>query len=161
MVMVTGSGPQENVITPPAATASTTAWDVQLAAAPSPMTWSGSAMLTGWPAAGTAAMPVPLLAGACADAAGALVLGAGTWATVGDPTRCGPSAASWAGPADEVPGRAAADPLGPEARVAAGPEAAQAVSVAAVNSVMVSAVAVLVSRTMFDHIQIRGDQCCF
>jgi hypothetical protein len=158
MVMVTGLGPQENVITPPAATASTTAWDVQLAALPSPITWSGWAMLTGWPAAGTAAIPVPLLAGACDGAAGALVLGAGTCATVGGPTRCGPSAASWAGRADEVAGRAAADPPEPDARVAAGPDAAQAVSVAAVNRVMMSAVAVLVSRTMPDHIQIRVDQ---
>jgi len=41
MVIVTGSGPQANVITPPAATAPTTAWDVQLAAVPSPITWSG------------------------------------------------------------------------------------------------------------------------
>jgi hypothetical protein len=106
-------------------------------------------------------MPVPLLAGARDGAAGALVLGAGTCATEGDPTRCGPSAASWTGPGDEVAAPAVADPPGPEARVPAGPEAAQAVSVAAVNRVTVSAVTVLVSRTMFDHIQIRGDQCCF
>src|ERR1700760_3998641 len=64
MAMVTGLGPQENVITPPAATASTTAWDVQLAGVPAPITWSGWAMLTGWPAAGAAAIPVPLLPGA-------------------------------------------------------------------------------------------------
>src|ERR1700749_1060298 len=89
MVMVTGAGPQEKVITPPAATASTTAWDVQLAVVPSPITWSGWAMLTGGPAAGTAARPVPLLAGAGDRAAGGLVLAAGTCATVGDPTRCG------------------------------------------------------------------------
>jgi len=106
-------------------------------------------------------MPVPLLAGARDGAAGALVLGAGTCATEGDPTRCGPSAASWAEPGDEVAGRVVAAPLGPEDWVPAGPEEAQAVSVAAVNSVTVSAVAVLVSRTMFDHIQIRGDQGCF
>jgi hypothetical protein len=59
MVIVTGSGPQENVITPPDATASTTACDVQLAGVPFPITWSGWVVLTGWPAAGTAAMPVP------------------------------------------------------------------------------------------------------
>src|ERR1700761_1575678 len=103
-------------------------------------------------------MPLPLLAGAGDRAAGGLVLTAGTCATVGDPTRCGPSARSWAGRADEVAGRAPAGPLAPEACVVAGPEAAQAASVAAVNSVTVSAVSVLVSRTMFDHIQIRGDQ---
>jgi hypothetical protein len=38
IVMVTGLAPQENVITPPAATAATTARDVQLAAVPSPTT---------------------------------------------------------------------------------------------------------------------------
>src|ERR1700760_578153 len=65
MVIVTGSGPQENVITPPDATAATTACDVQLAGVPFPITWSGWVVLTGWPAAGTAAMPVPKLAGAC------------------------------------------------------------------------------------------------
>src|ERR1700742_313535 len=88
MAMVTGLGPQENVITPPAATASTTAWDVQLAGVPSPITWSGWAMLTGWPAAGTAAMPVPLLTGAddgAAEVDG--VLTRGTCAIRGDPTR--------------------------------------------------------------------------
>ena len=76
----------------------------------------------------------------------------------GDPTFCGPSATSWAGRAGDVAGRAVADPRGADAGVAAGPEAAQAVSVTAVNSVTVSAVAILVSRTMFDHIQIRVDQ---
>jgi hypothetical protein len=40
--MVTGLGPQEKVISPPAATAATTAWDVQLAAVPFPMTVVGS-----------------------------------------------------------------------------------------------------------------------
>jgi len=42
IVMVTGLGPQEKVISPPAATAATTAWDVQLAAVPFPMTVVGS-----------------------------------------------------------------------------------------------------------------------
>src|ERR1022692_4039769 len=42
IVMVTGSGPQEKVIMPPAATAATTACDVQLAAVPSPMTRAGT-----------------------------------------------------------------------------------------------------------------------
>src|ERR1700749_808530 len=63
MVIVTGSGPQENVITPPDATAATTACDVQLAGVPFPITWSGWVVLTGWPAAGTAAVPGPKLAG--------------------------------------------------------------------------------------------------
>jgi hypothetical protein len=38
--MVTGRGPHENVITPPAATARTTACEVQLAGVPWPITWS-------------------------------------------------------------------------------------------------------------------------
>src|ERR1700678_3522366 len=40
ITMVTGRGPQENAITPPAATAWTTACDVQLPGAPSPTTGS-------------------------------------------------------------------------------------------------------------------------
>jgi hypothetical protein len=36
--MVTGRGPQENAITPPSATAWTTACDVQLPGVPSPTT---------------------------------------------------------------------------------------------------------------------------
>jgi hypothetical protein len=38
VTIVTGLGPQENVITPPAATAATTAEDVHPAGLPSPMT---------------------------------------------------------------------------------------------------------------------------
>jgi hypothetical protein len=41
ITMVTGRGPQENVITPPAATARITACEVQLAGVPWPITWSG------------------------------------------------------------------------------------------------------------------------
>src|SRR3954454_12810617 len=40
-VIVTGFAPQLNVTTPPAATADTTAAEVQLAAVPLPTTWSG------------------------------------------------------------------------------------------------------------------------
>jgi hypothetical protein len=59
-VIVTGRGPQEKVITPPAATAATTACEVQLAEVPSPMTWSGWLVLTGCPAGGTSAWPAGL-----------------------------------------------------------------------------------------------------
>jgi hypothetical protein len=38
MVIVTGDGPQLNVMTPPAATAAATAADVQLAGEPLPIT---------------------------------------------------------------------------------------------------------------------------
>src|SRR5262249_1926235 len=54
------AGPQENVITPPAATAATTACEVQPAGVPSPMTWSGWLVLTGRPAGGTDAWPAGL-----------------------------------------------------------------------------------------------------
>src|SRR5215813_7845786 len=60
IVIVTGRGPQENVITPPAATAATTACEVQLAGVPLPMTWSGWRVLTGRPAGGTYARPAGL-----------------------------------------------------------------------------------------------------
>jgi hypothetical protein len=53
IVIVTGPGPQLKVIMPPSATAWTTAAEVQLAGVPCPMTWSGWAVLTARPAAGT------------------------------------------------------------------------------------------------------------
>src|SRR5580658_8919801 len=53
MVMVTGSGPQLNVMTPPCATALTTAREVQLAGVPVPMTWLGWLVLTARAAGGT------------------------------------------------------------------------------------------------------------
>jgi hypothetical protein len=60
MVIVTGAEPQLNVMTPPAATAATTAADVQLAGVPLPITWSGWLVSAGWPAAGTVAFPAGL-----------------------------------------------------------------------------------------------------
>src|SRR5450432_204343 len=57
IMIVTGRGPQEKVITPPAATAATTALDVQLAAVPLPMTRLGCELSTGRAAAGTSAWP--------------------------------------------------------------------------------------------------------
>src|SRR3954451_7446396 len=55
--MVTGSGPHENVITPPAATARTTAADVRLAAVPCPTTRVGWDVSTARPSGGTGAWP--------------------------------------------------------------------------------------------------------
>jgi hypothetical protein len=55
IVIVTGAGPQENVMIPPAATAATTAADVQLAAVPWPTTLVGCDVSTGCAAAGTVA----------------------------------------------------------------------------------------------------------
>jgi hypothetical protein len=51
--MVAGWGPQLNVMTPPAATARTTAADVQLAGVPLPITWLGCRASTARPADGT------------------------------------------------------------------------------------------------------------
>jgi hypothetical protein len=59
-VIVTGAGPQENVMIPPAATAATTAEDVQLAAVPVPTTLVGCDVSTGWAAAGIATWPFGL-----------------------------------------------------------------------------------------------------
>ncbi len=53
MVIVTGLGPQLKVMIPPLATARTTAWEVQLAAVPRPITRVGWAVLTARPAGGT------------------------------------------------------------------------------------------------------------
>ena len=66
-VMAMGSSPQENVITPPADTADSTAGDVQLPAVPSPTTRVGLLVSSAFAAAGTAAFP----AGLPADGMGA------------------------------------------------------------------------------------------
>src|SRR5580692_6707545 len=58
ITMVTGRGPQENVITPPAATARTTAREVQRAGVPWPITWSGWAVLTAGAEGPAAWLPV-------------------------------------------------------------------------------------------------------
>jgi hypothetical protein len=60
MVIVTGFGPQSNVMMPPAPTAATTAADVQLAGVPCPITWSGAVVATAWPACGTLPWPAGL-----------------------------------------------------------------------------------------------------
>jgi hypothetical protein len=67
MVIVTGAGPQLKVITPPAATAATTAADVQLAGVPLPTTRSGRLVSTACAAGGTVASPsgLPGLGRAC------------------------------------------------------------------------------------------------
>jgi len=65
-------------MTPPAATAATTAAEVQLAGVPSPMTWSGWLVLTGRPASGTCARPAGLpAAGSRAGGGDGLGLGLG------------------------------------------------------------------------------------
>jgi hypothetical protein len=73
MAIVTGAGPQENVITPPVATAATTADDVQLVAVPLPTTVVGCDVSTGWPSAGIAAWPFGLPADGNGAGGGATV----------------------------------------------------------------------------------------
>jgi hypothetical protein len=73
IVMVTGAGPQLNVMIPPAATAATTALDVQLAGVPLPIRRVGWEVSTALASAGTLARPagLPGLGRAAADGAGA------------------------------------------------------------------------------------------
>src|SRR5690349_18513660 len=77
IVIVTGSGPQENVITPPAATAATTAAEVQLPGVPSPITRVGLLVSSARASAGTAARPsgFPASATAGGELGGAVVAG--------------------------------------------------------------------------------------
>ena len=81
MVIVTGAGPHLKVITPPAATALTTAADVQLAGVPVPITWFGCDVSTGRAAAGIEAWPLGFPA--CRVATG-LGLGDGVALAVAD-----------------------------------------------------------------------------
>ena len=55
ILIVTGLGPQENRMIPPARTAATTSAEVQLAAVPCPTTWLGWDVCSARPAAGMAA----------------------------------------------------------------------------------------------------------
>ena len=57
IAIVTGAGPQSNVITPPAATAATTAAEVQLAGVPEPTTRSGCEVSTPRESTGAAGPP--------------------------------------------------------------------------------------------------------
>ncbi|GAB3873427.1 hypothetical protein GCM10027610_140580 [Dactylosporangium cerinum] len=70
IVIVTGSGPQLNVMIPPAATADTTASEVQLPGVPLPTTLVGFDVSTARASAGTVARPpgLPLFAGGAAAA---------------------------------------------------------------------------------------------
>src|SRR5579864_728725 len=58
--IVTGLRPQLNLMIPPAATALTTAADVQLAGVPWPITWFGWLVFTARPAGGTGKCPLGL-----------------------------------------------------------------------------------------------------
>src|ERR1700683_1960703 len=84
IVMVTGLGPQLNVITPPLATALTTAAEVQLAGVPLPMTRLGWLVFTARAARGTNAWPFGLPAAGSACAAAAWVVRAAVGVGFGD-----------------------------------------------------------------------------
>ncbi|WP_132125737.1 hypothetical protein [Actinocrispum wychmicini] len=71
-VTVTGFGPHEKVITPPAVTAVSTACDVQLVGVPSPTTWVGFDVSSARASGGTAAFPAGLPAGWIGGGGGAL-----------------------------------------------------------------------------------------
>src|SRR6266508_3236823 len=90
-VMVTGAGPQSKVTMPPWATASTTALEVQLAAVPSPITWSGCEVSTAWASAGTAAPPSGLPGGGRLSSGGAVVVVVGGAVVVDDVVAVGPA----------------------------------------------------------------------
>ena len=81
-VIVTGAGPHANVMTPPCATASTTAADVQLAAVPSPTTRSGCDVSTACASGGTGAVPSGLPAGGGGGGGGGSVGGGAGGAVV-------------------------------------------------------------------------------
>jgi hypothetical protein len=139
MVIVTGRGPQEKVITPPAATAATTACEVQLAGVPSPMTWSGWLVLTGCPAGGTSAWPAGLpAAGSRTGDGDALGLGLGLGA--GELDLAARATAGLAAPATTAPAPG-------DALVAPGDAPPHAASVTADANAMTSAVAPPLSRT--------------
>src|SRR4029450_254871 len=66
ILIVTGCGPQSNVMTPPLATALTTAAEVQLAGLPLPTTWSGDEASAAPAPGGMAAPPEGLPGAGCA-----------------------------------------------------------------------------------------------
>ena len=66
IVIVTGFGPQSKVMTPPLATALTTAAEVQLAGVPLPITWSGEDESAAPAPGGTGALPSGLPGAGCA-----------------------------------------------------------------------------------------------
>src|SRR4051794_40706446 len=103
IVMVTGAGPQLKVTTPPAATAATTAAEVQLAGVPVPMTRVGWLLSAACASAGTATCPsgFPAWNDGAAEAtgvAGTLGLAGAGWAASAAPVGLGPTAGCRAAP---------------------------------------------------------------
>ncbi|GIH16938.1 hypothetical protein Raf01_51100 [Rugosimonospora africana] len=108
IVMVTGACPQEKVMIPPAATAATTAAEVQLAGVPLPTTRVGWVVSTAFASAGTAAWPFGLPAFNSATVLGLVTDG------LGEADRLGVGLAA---------GLAVADGMAAAARQSAVPEA--------------------------------------
>src|SRR5690348_2510798 len=127
IMIVTGLAPQLKVITPPLATAATTAPDVQLAAVPLPITWSGWEVSTGRPAAGMGTPPAGF------PASGRCRTGAATWlrlpwAKATDPASPAPAALTGEAAAECPDGadRAATGAAAPPHAASKAPEPARA-----------------------------------
>ncbi|GAA4974642.1 hypothetical protein GCM10025331_81230 [Actinoplanes utahensis] len=118
MAIVTGDGPQSKVMTPPAATAFTTAAEVQLAGVPSPIVRSGRLVSTALAAAGTAARPDALPGRGSFLTAGGLAV-ADTGADVAG-LAGGVTATAEGGVTDEAAGAAGAGRDGAETGVLGG-----------------------------------------
>src|SRR3954454_8358790 len=99
MVIVTGAGPQSNVMIPPAATALTTAAEVRLDGVPWPITWSALLVSTPRASAGTLPCPFGFPGRGSSFTAG---LGFGLGFGVGDADGAGEAAASDSGAAASV-----------------------------------------------------------
>src|SRR5580693_3265616 len=128
MVIVTGAGPQLKVMMPPAATAATTACEVQLAGVPVPMTRLGCAVLTGWAAAGTGAFPAGLPGAGPVAVVGTAPAGVAGLAGADERGRGGGEVVAAAGAIDAAGAVAAAAVLAPAAAApggAAEPQAAR------------------------------------
>jgi hypothetical protein len=123
MVIVTGAEPQLNVMIPPAATALTSADDVQLDGVPVPITWFGWLVSTGRAAAGIVACPFGLPARNAGDFAvlgddDGLAVGVGAAVTLGTVATCGDPDSNWVRVPDEHAASAAPTSATPAATLA-------------------------------------------
>jgi hypothetical protein len=105
IVIVTGAGPQSNVMMPPAATARTTASEVHVSGRPVPMTRVGREVSAARASAGMAALPFgfPGLGSPAGGVVGGELVGGGVAVPVGDADAESGPASGTAGPADPHP----------------------------------------------------------
>src|SRR5437763_3046511 len=126
--IVTGAGPHANVMMPPAATATTTATDVQLSGVPVPTTRVGWDVSTARASAGTVAAPAGLPGGAAVVGPG--TDGAGVTAAAADPlaaaAEAGPGAGLGARCGEPQPASTATSTTGTARRIRIGPTLAVA-----------------------------------